>query len=85
MAIKSPGYCYKLCPYSLAYKNQYYLLGFDGNSNNPNLPIPDAQITEHTTTSGTMNYHHKGRKPGWICKDDSCYFFTTFGRYYFET
>ncbi|HEC66282.1 MAG TPA: hypothetical protein ENI23_13415 [bacterium] len=78
------GHCYKLCPYALSYKEKYYDANFLGNSTNLNLPIPDAQITEHTLTSGTMLTQHRGSMWGSRCDDPACYYFITFGRQYFE-
>ena len=78
------GYTYRRCPYSLWYKTNYYDEGYDGNSTNANLPIPDGQITEHTTTSGCMIIHHKGGVYGFMCWDDECYYYITNGRRYFE-
>ena len=78
------GYSYKKCPYSLSYKNQYYVEGYNGNSTNPNLPIPDGQITEHTTTSGNMIIHHRGSVYGFVCWDDLCYYYVNNGVRYFE-
>lgn len=80
----SYGYSYRKCPYSQSYKEAFYVEGYNGNSTNPNLPIPDGQITIHTTTSGNMFIHSRGGVYGFICLDDDCYFYTTYGYRYFE-
>ena len=81
-----PGYYYKFCPYSVAFREKYTDQGYIGNSNNGNVPFPSANITEHTTTSGTMNMKHRpGLGWGWMCFDTACYHYTTYGRYYFES
>lgn len=43
--------------------------------------------TNHTQTKGRMQFYSKGSKPGWICWDDNCYYFTTElpNRRYFES
>jgi hypothetical protein len=78
------GYLWKLCPFSQAYKEKYYDNGWDGNSNYGSLPVADSNITVHLTTSGTMNMGHRPGMAGWICLDDNCWYFTTYGKRYFE-
>lgn len=76
------GKTYRRCCYSEYYNTNYYALGYNGNSTNPNLPVP---TTVHTDTEGTMTQGHKGSVPGFYCNDDACYFYVTYGRRYFES
>lgn len=101
------GYCFKLCPYSTAYRDKFtypagYIYGLDANSNPltwleemvignttnsglQNLPLSGYLCTDHTTTSGRMEY--SSHPPGWICKDPNCYYSTVIaiGSCYKET
>jgi len=76
------GKTYKKCPYSTSYKTDYYDKGFLGNSTNPNIPVPTS---DHIDTEGTMNMAQKCGVWGWVCKDDNCYYYTTYGKRYFES
>jgi len=84
------GYGWKLCPYSTAYEESYYDNGIQGPSNHPDLfnnPSWGAlNTTDHTTTSGTMQYCYSGCA-GWICRDPACYYYTAEvpGVWYFES
>lgn len=76
------GKTYRRCPYSTWYNTNYYANGYNGNSTNPNLPVPTS---DHDDTEGTMTQGHRGRVPGFYCMDDNCYFYTTYGYRYFES
>ncbi len=76
------GKTYKRCCFSTWYNTNYYALGYNGNSTNPDLPVP---TTDHDDTSGTMTQGHKGSVPGWFCMDDACYFYVNNGYRYFES
>jgi len=75
------GHSWKLCPHSTQYGTAYYDLGFDGPSTNTGLPVPTSA---HPDTEGTMRTAMKGSVWGFMCMDDNCYFFITYGRRYFE-
>lgn len=79
------GYEWKKCPFSQSYKEIYYDNGFDGNSNYPNLPAPDGDITIHTTTSGNLIMANKGGLPGWSCIDPACGYYVRYGKRFFES
>lgn len=84
---KALGYTWKLCPYSIKYEEEYYDNNLPGPSNHPDLYNNPGwaalNTTEHTLTSGTMNY----KNSGWICWDPNCYYYTTVnsGIYFFES
>lgn len=84
------SYSWKKCPYSIKYKEEYYDNELPGPSNNPalhnNPSWSPLNVTEHTTTSGSMSYKYSGG-PGWICKDPNCYYYTSInpGVPYFES
>jgi hypothetical protein len=78
----TPGYhTYRLCPYSQDYKERYYDLGYLGNSTNPNLPVSNTSV--HPDTDGEMITANRGVW-GFMCMDDSCWFYLNTGVRYFE-
>lgn len=80
------GYSFKRCIYSQWYWDNFLSQGYKGNSTNPNVTsITIAKVTEHTETEGTMNYHNRGGCPGWVCLDDNCWYYQTYGKRYFES
>lgn len=77
------GYSWKFCPYSTQYKEAFYDNGYLGNSTNPNLPM--THTSDHDFTEGTMMPSMRARAWGFICMDDNCWFYQTYGRRYFES
>jgi hypothetical protein len=86
------GYCWKLCPWSTAYRERFRYEGLllvngsyqdgvwvVGNSTDESFRLDyDSYVcSEHTTTSGRMEYFQN--PPGWICRDPNCHYFTTMG------
>lgn len=76
------GHTWKLCPYSTQYRVAYYDQGFDGPSTNPNLPVTTS---DHPDTEGTMRTASRGNHWGFMCMDDNCHYFVTYGKRYFES
>jgi len=80
------SYFWKLCPYSTAYRERYYDLGFPGQSTNPLIneaTFASILTADHPVTEGGLNYRNPGGVPGWGCLDDACpYFINNFVRYF---
>lgn len=87
---KYKGYTWRLCPYSTAYRDLFYLAGFRGPSTNPALQGPAwsaLTTTIHTQTEGRMSFSSVGGEfgnSGWVCTDPACQFFITNGTRYTE-
>lgn len=86
---KYPAYLWKLCPYSLQYKTEYYDKGLPGPTNHVeihNNPVwTPLTTTTHNLYEGGMIYRNMG-SPGWVCMDTNCYYYTTVnpGQRFFE-
>jgi len=91
------GYIWKLCPYSEDYETKYYDDLALGTSPGFSAPVydedglilgwqqlPEVTVSEHSYTNGTMNMKTRGAGAGWICLDDNCWYFTTYGIRYHE-
>jgi len=67
----------------LRYSNTV-VVGNTTNSDLQALPYSGYQCSDHTTTSGYMEYHSD--PPGWICNDPNCLYHTTLasGKCYIE-
>jgi len=79
------GHTWKLCPYSTAYYTDYYSIGEIGNSTDAYIRAnaPAITTTDHLETEGTMSTWVRG-VPGFMCWDDACHYFITYGKRYFE-
>jgi hypothetical protein len=84
---KYVGHGWKLCPYSTAYYNRYYINGEIGNSTDDYIRnnAPSITTSDHSYTEGTMSTWVKGRIPGFMCLDDNCHYFVTNGKRHFES
>jgi len=82
MARKISSHTYRRCPWSTQYKTQYYDNGFLGNSTYPNLPA--TNVSAHADTDGAMISAFRGTVWGFMCMDDDCWYFTTYGVRHFE-
>jgi len=81
------GHTWKLCPYSSEYYYAYYVNGDIGNSTDPTVraAAPSVPTTDHPYTNGTMvTWVRGGNLPGFLCLDDACYFYITYGKRHFE-
>ena len=92
------GYLWKLCPYSDAYASAFYDRHYLGTSPGFTHSVTDSETgehlyweknagittSEHSYTNGTMNMITRGAGGGWICLDDDCWYFTTYGKRYHE-
>ncbi len=78
----TPGYSWKICPYSTDFDLSVDLLG--NTFVPPNWKDPSFRSV-HTVTEGRM-FMKSAPRPGFICKDDNCYYYTTIitGSRYFE-
>jgi len=81
------GHTWKLCPYSDNYYNAYYINGDIGNSTDAYIRAnaPAIITTEHTYTEGTMSTWVRDGVPGFMCWDDNCYYYVTYGKRFFES
>jgi len=81
------GHTWKLCPYSTAYYDAYYIDGNIGNSTDDYIRANAPAITtaDHLYTEGTMVTWVNGRAPGFMCLDDDCPYYVANGIRYFES
>lgn len=81
------GHTWRLCPYSQAYHDKYYINGEKGNSTDSYIRAnaPSINVTEHTTTDGTMVTANSVGVWGFRCTDDNCYYYQTYGKRHFES
>ena len=63
-----PGYCWKLCPHAILSDYSIRIPNWLARWKDP------SQRTDHTTTEGRM-FMTSGPKPGFICKDDACWYY----------
>ena len=86
-----PGYYWKICPYSTQWSLPTKLsieVGGVPVGGGPFVPAnwkDPSQRTDHTTYEGRM-FMKSAPRPGFICRDDNCYYYTTIssGSRYFE-
>jgi len=81
------GYTWKLCQYSNAYYNAYYINGDIGNSNDEYIRANAPSITTavHPETEGTMIAWERGGVWGFMCTDDACPYYIDNGVRFFES
>ncbi|MCK5016492.1 MAG: hypothetical protein KAS32_05400 [Candidatus Peribacteraceae bacterium] len=80
------GHLYKLCPYSTAYYDAYYINGYIGNSTDTYIRAnaPAIVTADHLYTEGTMVTWVSGGVPGFMCVDEDCPYFVANGKRHFE-
>lgn len=45
--------------------------------------VASGTLSAHTSTSGIMIKHSRGRKHGWLCVDPNCSYYMLYGQNYF--
>lgn len=84
-AVTMPGvtladfhYYHIKCPYATQADYHYVRNTNPFDANYMQLEqISSGEQTSHTVTSGVMIRYNRGSKYGWLCVDDSCYYYTT--------
>jgi hypothetical protein len=59
-----------------------FVLGNSTDNDLYGVELSSYSYTEHTVTSGRMEQIMN--PPGWICLDPTCWFYTTYGKFYKE-